>query len=73
MFDEIPNFFVSRFMSDCMGQDPLIDDEMCTTRLPADVDEENFHPGSKSLPAPREKSNFSYFIQKCRYVGMHSG
>ena len=57
-----------RFMSDCMGQDPLIDDSACTTRLPADVDEEAFHPGSETLPPPREESNFAYFRQKCRYA-----
>ncbi|KAF8336273.1 uncharacterized protein EI90DRAFT_2911917 [Cantharellus anzutake] len=59
-------YYYDLFMSDSMGQHPLIDDEMCTTRLPADVDEEKFHEGSQSLPAPRERSNFAYFIQKCR-------
>lgn len=32
-----------------MGQEPLIDDDCCTTRLPANVDEEVFLPSSTSL------------------------
>lgn len=61
-------FWLSRFLSDSMGQEPLIDDETCTTRLPADVDEEAFLPSSTSLPLPRPQCNSAYFIQKCRYV-----
>lgn len=60
--------FMCRFLSDSMGQDPLIDDEACTTRLPADVDEDAFHPESTSLPPPRPENNSGYFIQKCRCV-----
>lgn len=59
---------VARFLSDSMGQDPLIDDETCTTRLPTDVDEDAFNPASMSLPPPRPENNSAYFIQKCRYV-----
>ncbi|KAF9514308.1 hypothetical protein BS47DRAFT_1453701 [Hydnum rufescens UP504] len=59
-------YYYDLFMSDCMGQEPLIDDNTCTTRLPADVDEDAFHPGSETLPPPRQESNFAYFRQKCR-------
>jgi hypothetical protein len=49
-----------------MGQEPLIDDDWCTTKMPADVDEEAFHPGSTTLPPPRPESNSAYFIMKCK-------
>lgn len=51
-----------------MGQDPLIDDNMFAVQIPSDVDEDTFEPGSSSLPQPTETSNFSFFVQKCRYV-----
>jgi hypothetical protein len=64
------------FISDAMGQGPLIQDGTFTTRLPADVDEEQFGPSSTSLPLPIPRRaggdptevGFAYFIQKCRFV-----
>ena len=62
-----------------MGFAPLIDDVQYTTRMPADVDESQFGPGSTSLPPPQsippgssgptalsEVTNFAYFKQKCK-------
>ena len=65
-----------RFISDAMGQAPSIQDGAYTTKLPADVDEEQFGPSSTSppLPLPRRAGGdptevgFAYFIQKCRFV-----
>jgi hypothetical protein len=59
-----------------MGQGPSIQDGMYTTKLPADVDEEQFGPSSTSLPLPLPRRaggdptevGFAYFIQKCRFV-----
>ena len=57
-----------RFVSDAMGQAPLIQDDVATCNLPADVDEELFNPSSTHLPPPPEGNakNFSYFALKCR-------
>ena len=65
-----------RFISDAMGQAPSIQDGTFTTKLPADVDEEQFGPSSTSLPLPLPRRaggdptevGFAYFIQKCRFV-----
>jgi hypothetical protein len=65
-----------RFVSDAMGQAPSIQDGAFTTKLPADVDEEQFGPSSTSLPLPIPRRaggdptevGFAYFIQKCRFV-----
>ncbi len=65
-----------RFISDAMGQVPSIQDGTYTTKLPADVDEEQFCPSSTSLPLPLPRRaggdptevGFAYFIQKCRFV-----
>ena len=65
-----------RFVSDAMGQAPSIQDGTFTTKLPADVDEEQFGPSSTSLPLPIPRRaggdptevGFAYFIQKCRFV-----
>ena len=62
-----------------MGQVPSIQDGTYTTKLPADVDEEQFGPSSTSppLPLPRRAGGdptevgFAYFIQKCRFVKEH--
>jgi hypothetical protein len=59
-----------------MGQGPSIQDGTFTTKLPADVDEEQFGPSSTSLPLPLPRRaggdptevGFAYFIQKCRFV-----
>ena len=59
-----------------MGQVPSIQDGTYTTKLPADVDEEQFGPSSTSLPLPLPRRaggdptevGFAYFIQKCRFV-----
>ena len=59
-----------------MGQVPSIQDGTYTTKLPADVDEEQFGPSSASLPLPLPRRaggdptevGFAYFIQKCRFV-----
>lgn len=69
-----------RFISDAMGQVPSIQDGTYTTKLPADVDEEQFGPSSTSLPLPLPRRaggdptevGFAYFIQKCRFVKEHS-
>ena len=66
----------ARFISDAMGQVPSIQDGTFTTKLPADVDEEQFGPSSTSLPLPLPRRaggdptevGFAYFIQKCRFV-----
>jgi hypothetical protein len=66
----------ARFISDAMGQAPSIQDGTFTTKLPADVDEEQFGPSSPSLPLPLPRRaggdptevGFAYFIQKCRFV-----
>ena len=66
-----------RFVSDCMGQAPIIQDNTYTTKMPADVDEEQFGPSSSSLPVPVPRGaggdpsevGFAYFVQKCRCVG----
>ena len=63
-----------------MGQVPSIQDGTYTTKLPADVDEEQFGPSSTSLPLPLPRRaggdptevGFAYFIQKCRFVKEHS-
>ena len=65
-----------RFISDAMGQMSSIQDGTYTTKLPADVDEEQFGPSSTSLPLPLPRRaggdptevGFAYFIQKCRFV-----
>jgi len=62
-----------------MGQLPSIQDGTYTTKLPADVDEEQFGPSSTSLPLPLPRRaggdptevGFAYFIQKCRFVKEH--
>jgi hypothetical protein len=62
-----------------MGQVPSIQDGTYTTKLPADVDEEQFSPSSTSLPLPLPRRaggdptevGFAYFIQKCRFVKEH--
>ncbi|KDQ07746.1 hypothetical protein BOTBODRAFT_119559, partial [Botryobasidium botryosum FD-172 SS1] len=59
-------YYYDLFISDLLGQDPTIHDASHTTRLPADVDEDNFNPSSSVLPPPREYSNFAYFAQKCK-------
>ena len=68
-----------RFISDAMGQVPSIQDGTYTTKLPTDVDEEQFGPSSTSLPLPLPRRaggdptevGFAYFIQKCRFVKEH--
>lgn len=59
-----------RFISDCMGHPPLIPDNSFTTRLPANVDEDQFTPSSTTLPAaPGEEESekgTAYFVLKCR-------
>lgn len=58
-----------RFISDCMGHAPLIPDNSFTTRLPADVDDEQFNPSSTSLPASDSEGSehsTAYFVLKCK-------
>ena len=72
--------FVRSFVSDAIGQAPSIQDGTFTTKLPADVDEEQFALSSTSLPLPLPRRAggdptevaFAYFIQKCRFVLMLS-
>ena len=67
---------ICSFVSDAIGQAPSIQDGTFTTKLPADVDEEQFVPSSISLPLPLPRRaggdptevGFAYFIQKCRFV-----
>ncbi|KAI0301299.1 fungal-specific transcription factor domain-containing protein [Russula brevipes] len=69
-------YYYDVFISDAMGQAPSIQDSTFTTKLPADVDEEQFAPSSTSLPLPLPRRaggdptevGFAYFIQKCRSV-----
>ncbi|KAF8323880.1 hypothetical protein DL93DRAFT_2049568, partial [Clavulina sp. PMI_390] len=58
-------YYYDVFISDSMGQDPLIEEESYTTRLPSNVDEDAFTPSSTSLPPPRPENNSAFFIQKC--------
>ncbi|THH18885.1 hypothetical protein EW146_g2173 [Bondarzewia mesenterica] len=66
--------FYDVFVADCTGHSPLIQDNTYTTKMPADVDEEQFTPASISLPVPVPRGaggdpsevGFGYFIQKCR-------
>ncbi|KAI0942812.1 hypothetical protein AcV7_002119 [Taiwanofungus camphoratus] len=63
-------FYYDLFISDCMGHPPLIPDNSFTTRLPANVDEDQFTPSSTTLPAaPGEEESekgTAYFVLKCR-------
>ncbi|KAA1471933.1 hypothetical protein DENSPDRAFT_777559 [Dentipellis sp. KUC8613] len=69
-------YYYDVFVADCMGQAPTIQDNSYTTKMPADVDEEQFCPSSTSLPVPVPRAaggdpsevGFAYFTQKCRYV-----
>lgn len=59
------------YMSESMGQIPLIDQEAYNTQLPSDVDEANFRPQSKDMPPPNGSTmdhNLSHFVHKCRLV-----
>ena len=52
-----------------MGHPPLIADNTHTTRLPADVEEDQFTPSCTSLPIPDDlqgDSSSTYFGLKCR-------
>ena len=63
-----------RFIADAMGHLPIIQDNTYTTKMPADVDEEQFNPSSTSLPVPVPRGaggdpsevGFAYFALKCR-------
>ncbi|KZT04865.1 uncharacterized protein LAESUDRAFT_657038 [Laetiporus sulphureus 93-53] len=63
-------FYYDLFISDCMGHLPLIPDNSFTTRMPADVDEEQFTPSSLSLPTASTgegaEKGTAYFSLKCR-------
>ncbi|KAF8273547.1 hypothetical protein EI94DRAFT_1155357 [Lactarius quietus] len=67
-------YYYDVFVSDAIGQAPSIQDGTFTTKLPADVDEEQFVLSSTSLPLPIPRRaggdptevGFAYFIQKCR-------
>ncbi|PCH37472.1 hypothetical protein WOLCODRAFT_84246 [Wolfiporia cocos MD-104 SS10] len=63
-------FYYDLFVSDCMGHPPLIPDNSFTTRLPAEVDEEQFNPSSTTLPTPPSDQGIEkgtvYFALKCR-------
>ncbi|EMD31709.1 hypothetical protein CERSUDRAFT_69197 [Gelatoporia subvermispora B] len=63
-------FYYDLFVSDCMGHPPLIADNSFTTRLPAEVDEEQFSPSSMTLPASTggegSEKGTAYFVLKCR-------
>ena len=67
---------ICSFVSDAIGHAPSIQDGTFTTKLPADVDEEQFVLSSTSLPLPLPRRaggdptevGFAYFIQKCRFV-----
>lgn len=57
-----------RFVSDCVGHQPLIPDNSFTTKLPMDVDESQFSPLSTTVPRPSDscKTDNIYFGLKCR-------
>lgn len=65
-----------RFISDCMGHMPIIQDNTYTTKLPTDVDEGQFNPSSTTYPVPiprgaggdPSETGFAFFALKCRYV-----
>ncbi|KAG8906973.1 hypothetical protein FRB99_005615 [Tulasnella sp. 403] len=60
------------YISDCMGQAPLIEDTTRTCKMPSDVDESMFDPTSTSLPEPYEEGevgqSLSHFVMKCRLL-----
>ncbi|KAI0046789.1 hypothetical protein FA95DRAFT_1606603 [Auriscalpium vulgare] len=67
-------YYYDVFVADCVGHAPTIQDNSYTTKMPADVDEEQFGPQSTSLPVPVPRRaggdpsevGFAYFTQKCR-------
>ncbi|KAL6307008.1 fungal-specific transcription factor domain-containing protein [Sparassis latifolia] len=63
-------FYYDLFISDCLGHPPLIPDNSFTTRLPADVDEDQFTPSSTTLPilsnAEGTEKGTAYLILKLR-------
>ncbi|TCD68800.1 hypothetical protein EIP91_009814 [Steccherinum ochraceum] len=62
-------YYYDTFISDCMGQAPLIAEGSFTTKLPADVDEQQFSPSSTTLTPPgegEEGKGFAFFVLKCR-------
>lgn len=58
----------ARFVSDCLGHQPLIPDNSFTTKLPLDVDESQFNPSSTIIPHPSDscQTDNAYFGLKCR-------
>ncbi|KAG8900159.1 hypothetical protein FRB99_006205 [Tulasnella sp. 403] len=63
--------FFDLYISECMGQDPLISVDSYDCRVPSDVHEDQFHPGSVSIPPPKGQTvglNLSHFVHKCRLV-----
>ncbi|PIL29170.1 transcription factor [Ganoderma sinense ZZ0214-1] len=62
-------YYYDLFVADAMGHPPLIADNTHTTRLPADVEEDQFTPSCTSLPVPEDiqgDSSSIYFCLKCR-------
>ncbi|OCH88727.1 hypothetical protein OBBRIDRAFT_757687 [Obba rivulosa] len=63
-------FYYDLFVSDCMGHPPTIADNTFTTRLPAEVDDDQFNPSSTTLPSPPggegSEKGTAYFVLKCR-------
>ncbi|KDQ07533.1 hypothetical protein BOTBODRAFT_119902, partial [Botryobasidium botryosum FD-172 SS1] len=59
-------YYCDLFISDFLGQDPSIHDAAYTCQMPADVDDVRFNPSSSVLPSPKDHSNFTYFILKCK-------
>ncbi|KAG8906360.1 hypothetical protein FRB99_007044 [Tulasnella sp. 403] len=64
--------FYDSYLSDCLGQEPLIDLTQYDCRIPRDVNETQFHPSSTTIPAPTEKGtlkhNLSHFVIRCKLV-----
>ncbi|KAI1792435.1 hypothetical protein LXA43DRAFT_341743 [Ganoderma leucocontextum] len=62
-------YYYDLFVADAMGHPPLIADNTHTTRLPADVEEDQFTPSCTSFPIPEDlqcDSSSIYFGLKCR-------
>ncbi|KAI0312707.1 hypothetical protein OF83DRAFT_1066777 [Amylostereum chailletii] len=67
-------YYYDVFVADCMGHMPIIQDNTYTTKIPADVDEEQFTPASSTLPVPVPRGaggdpsevGFAFFALKCR-------
>ncbi|KAG8907826.1 hypothetical protein FRB99_001999 [Tulasnella sp. 403] len=59
------------YISECMGQPPLIDSDLHDCQVPSDVNDSIFTSTTKELPPPEigpTGRNLSHFVQRCRLV-----